>query len=195
VRPGLAVALVLLLLGPYAAHFWHSPRGVAGTLLGLVPGLLAVALLLAAGFGRADLYLRIGRLSARGLAALVGVSPLLAVILASGTWQGWDAAYAVESALGGVAQELYFRAALLPALRWCFLGRFAPALAAHALLHVLWHGRMFVQAPPAAWPLFFVVQFLAMLGWGYAAHRDRTLLWVVLQHSAFLIAMSPFVWT
>jgi hypothetical protein len=53
---------------------------------------------------------------------------------------------------------------------------------------------MFTQAPPAAWVGIFLVLFLAKLSWGYAAHHDRTLIWVATQHSVFLVAMSLFTW-
>ncbi len=189
-----AVVGVLLLLAPYTLYFWMAPRGVLAVLLGFLPGLLGTAALLRAGFSRDALYLRAGRLSWRGGLVLLGVFPLLGVILASGTWQGWDAGFAVESTLSGLSQELYFRASLLPALLWLAGGRLALALPVHALLDVLWHGRMFTQMPPVAWPVVFLVLFVAKLGWGYAAHHDRTLVWVIAQHSLFLVAMSLFTW-
>ena len=83
---------------------------------------------------------------------------------------------------------------MLPVVLWLLRGRLTQALVLQALLDVLWHARMFTQAPPVFGVVIFSVLFLTELGWGYAAHHDRTLAWVVVQHSAFLVAMSAFTW-
>jgi Type II CAAX prenyl endopeptidase Rce1-like len=189
-----AAALVLPLLLPYSAYFWVSPSGAGATLLGFVPGVVGTSLLLAGGFGSGDLYLRLGRLSRAGALALAGVFPLLAVIVASGAWSGWDGPRAVESAMGGLAQELYFRASLLPALLWLLRGSVRRAIVGQALLDVTWHARMFTQSGLVLGAVIFLVLLVTKLAWAYAVHHDRTLAWVTLQHSAFLVAMSLFTW-
>ncbi len=190
----IAVPLVLLLLVPYTAYFWASPTGLGSTILGFLPGLIGIGLLLGSGFQTPDLYLRPGHLSRRGGLALAAVFPLLAVIVASGTWSGWDRAHPLESALGGVAQELYFRASVLPAMLWLLRGRLRSALVGHGMLSVAWHARMFTQSGLVLGVVIFLVLLIAQLAWGYAANHDRTVVWVTLQHMAFLVAMSPFTW-
>jgi hypothetical protein len=51
---------------------------------------------------------------------------------------------------------------------------------------------MFFEAPAIAWFPIAAVLFIAGYGWGWQVHKDRTLVWAILQHSTFLIAMSLF---
>jgi hypothetical protein len=185
-----AAAGVLLLLIPYTVYFWFDPAGVAGVVLGFIPGLVAVGILLAAGFALRECNLQVARITRRGLLVLVALTPLLAVILTAGEWSGWDLGYALQAALSGISQELYFRAALLPVAVWLFPARLWWALGVHAGLFVAWHLHMFMEAPLVAWVPIIIVLFLTGFGWGWQVHHDRTIVWTMLQHSLFLIAMS-----
>jgi hypothetical protein len=131
-------------------------------------------------------------ISRTGFLVLVALTPLLVLILPAGDREGWSTGHALEGLLSGVEQELYFRAALLPAVIWLLPGRFRLALMIHAGLFVTWHLRMFAETPPLAWIPNVLVLFTAGTGWGRQVYRDRTLVWAALQHSFFLIAMSLF---
>jgi hypothetical protein len=187
-----AVGFVLFLIIPYSVYFWFSPGGAAGAALGFVPGFLGIGALFFAGLSRDDCYLRLRMISRQGALVLLVLAPLLAMILPAGSWVGWDVGYAIEGALSGVSQELYFRGALLPAVMLIFPGRLRLAIGLHAAVFVLWHLRMFTEAPVLAWfPIGFVL-FAAGYGWGWQVNRDRTLVWAMMQHSLFLVAMSLF---
>jgi hypothetical protein len=100
--------------------------------------------------------------------------------------------YAPASAL---AQELFFRSALLPALTVALGGRSRLALPLHCLVFVAYHFRTF-RSIGAIGPSIAVgfVLFLAGLGWGWESQRDHTVLWTSVQHSIFLAAMSLYTW-
>lgn len=147
--PRTAAAAVLVLWVPYTVYFAVDPGSVPGALLGLAPGVLGVGLLLGAGFGPADCFLRVAPLSRAGGAALAGVAVLLVPIVAAGRWVGWDwLGVLVLAPLSGVSQELYFRSSLLPALLHVCGHRAALALALHGVLFTLWHLRTLVLMPP-----------------------------------------------
>lgn len=155
-------------------------------LLGFLPGLLGVGVLRAAGFSLEDCYLRVRPLSRPSLAVLAGVYVFaLAAVLPFGVWQGWDwVAALVYAPAGGVAQELFFRAVLLPLLLAIFKERLWLGLTVHSLLFGLWHiGPLFIGAPLGIVFAIMFVPFLCGLGWGWAVHRDRTVLWAMVQHS------------
>jgi membrane protease YdiL (CAAX protease family) len=127
------------------AEIWAS-------IVGLVPGLLAVGALLLAGCSAEQCYLRAGRLSWSGLAVLIAIALLaLVAVLPFGAWQGWNwRAATIYAPSSGIAQELFFRSALLPALAVAFDEK-RPRLAVwlHALLFGLWHiAPLFMGAPP-----------------------------------------------
>ena len=150
-----------------------------------------------AGFSSFDLNLRHAPLSHQGALALAAVTLLLLPILGSSTgWLGWRWLPAlVYAPASGIAQELYFRSALLSALTRALSGRNTPALMVHALVFAGFHLRTFRSLPslPIA-ILVALVLLLAGLGWGWQVQRDRTVLWAMLQHSLFLMLMSLFDW-
>ena len=189
-RARIAVALVVLLLLPYTWYFAVDPDGFAGAVLELVPGVVGVGLLLAAGLRRGDCFLRLGRPSRSGLVALAAVTLLLLPILASGSWAGWSwAGVLFYAPLGGVAQELYFRASLLPALLLA-VDRAPVALALHAVLFMLWHLRTMLEMPRPLALVTAAVLSAAGLGWGWQTMRDRTVVWAMVQHTSFLMPMT-----
>jgi membrane protease YdiL (CAAX protease family) len=164
-------------------------------LLGFLPGLLGIGVLRAAGFSLEDCYLRVRRLSRPSLGVLAGVYVFaLAAVLPAGVWQGWDwAAALVYAPAGGIAQELFFRAVLLPALLSISRDRVWLGLTVHSALFGLWHiGPLFIGAPLVIVIAVMLVPFLSGLGWGWAVQRDQTVLWAMIQHSLIWVIGLQF---
>ncbi len=160
--------------------------GPTAALLGFLPGILGVGVLLAAGFSREACSLQVMPLSWQGLAVLAAVFVFaLTAILPAGVWQGWSwVAALVYAPAGGIAQELFFRAALLPAVEWTLKRRSSLALILHSVLFGLWHiGPLFLEAPAWAVIAIMFVPFLSGIGWGWQVRHDRTVLWAMVQHS------------
>lgn len=167
------------------------------SILAFAPGLISIAALSASGLNRSDLYLRLAKTSLPGLVALLAAKLLLLPILGSSTgWTGWHwlpgLVYAPAS---GIAQELYFRASLLPALERAVHGNRTLAILLHAVIFVGYHFRTFRSLPSI--PIAFLaaaVLFAAGCGWAWQVQRDRTVVWAMGQHSLFLMLMSMFEW-
>jgi membrane protease YdiL (CAAX protease family) len=163
-----------------------------GVLIGLAISALAVGALFRSGFSGRDCFLAYSRLSGRGALALLPIVMLWPFVLATGVYIGFDVAGAVEGVFGSVAQELYFRAALLPAL----LAMMPPrrALILHTLAFGGWHGGALLAAPEAlAGALAIIIVSLgAGYAWGWQTMRDRTVVWAMGHHSLLWIAGSFF---
>ena len=165
------------------------------TALSFLPGILGLAVLLAAGLSREDCYLRFGRLSWRGFAVLAAVFVFaLAAILPFGSWQGWNwEAALIEAPVSGVSQELFFRSVLFPAALWILGKRPRLALLAHSALFGLWHiGPLFMGAPIWAVIAVMLVPFLSGLGWGWQVQHDKTVVWAMVQHSLIWVIALQF---
>jgi membrane protease YdiL (CAAX protease family) len=163
--------------------------------LGFVPGIVGVVALGAAGLSRSDLFLRVAPLSRQGFAVLAGLFAVgLAVVVPFGVWEGWNWMQAlVYAPASGVSQELFFRAALLPALLAMLKERPGLALVLHAALFGLWHmGPFFVGAPIWAAVAVVVVPTVTGIGWGWQVKRDRTVLWAMIQHSLIWVIAGQF---
>lgn len=193
----LALAITLLMAVLYAVLDVLQLPEPRQSLLAFIPGGVSLLALFAAGMSRDECNLRLKRLSRGGMIALGVVTVLMLPILASSSgFTGWRWLPAlVYAPASGVAQELYFRASLLPGLQRVFKGRHTPALLLHALIFIGFHYRTF-QALPSLGIVLVVatVLFLAGCGWGWQVQRDRTVVWAMLQHSLFLILMSMFDW-
>jgi len=195
-----AALVVVLLL--WAAYTTLQTLFVTGdisetwsAILAFLPGVIGVAVLLAAGRSRADLFLRIAPLSRGGLVVLIVIAVVgLAVVVPFGTWQGWNwTAALLYAPASGVSQELFFRAALLPALLWVLKQRPRLALILHAVLFGLWHiGPFFVGAPIWAGVAVVMVPLLCGVGWGWQVQHDRTVLWAMVQHSLIWVIGLQF---
>jgi membrane protease YdiL (CAAX protease family) len=190
VPSAVAVGFVLLLWSAYATLQTLSVVGLVGepsaTLLAFVPGILGVAVLLAAGLSCQDCFLQIAPLSQAGFAVLAATLVLaLAAVLPVGAWQGWNwTAALIYAPASGVSQELFFRASLLPAVQLALRQRGRLALLVHSLLFGLWHiGPAFVGAPIWAVLAVMLVPFICGIGWGWQVQRDRTVIWAMVQHS------------
>jgi membrane protease YdiL (CAAX protease family) len=167
-----------------------------GTALGLAVGAAAIGLLLASGWSRSDCFLGRGRLSGRGALALGWLLLLWPFVLATGQWVGWDTGRAVTQALGGVAQELYFRAALLPLLLVLFAGRRWRALVVHAVLFTVWHAGAVLITPreaAAGVVALLVVALLAGISWGWQTLHDGTVWWAMAHHALLWVVGSLFL--
>lgn len=199
IKRNLAVVAVLLLWLVYTVMQTLSVTGDIEqdlyAILGLLPGILGIAALLYAGMTRDDCYLRIRRPSLAGVIVLIVIFVVAAsVVLPFGEWQGWNWKAALFLApLGGISQELYFRAALLPLMLLLLPNRPWLALVLHSVLFGFWHiGPLFVGAP--VWGVLAVmfVPFLCGIGWGWQVKHDRTVFWAIVQHSLFWVIGLQF---
>jgi membrane protease YdiL (CAAX protease family) len=136
-------ALQTLFVTGYVSEPWSA-------VLGFVPGVAGVVALKAAGQKKEQLFLQVAPLSRAGFLVLAAIFIIgLAVVLPFGQWQGWNwMAACVYAPASGISQELFFRAALLPAMLTLMGTRPRLALGLHALLFGLWHiGPLFLGAP------------------------------------------------
>lgn len=194
-----AVVFVLLLWLAYTvlqtlSVVWEMSEARSAP-LAFVPGILGVAALLGAGMTREACYLRLGRLSGRGFAVLAVVLVFaLSAILPAMEWVGWSwMAALVYAPASGVAQELFFRATLLPAMEALLPGRPRLALVLHSALFGLWHiAPAFVGAPVWAVAAVMLVPFVSGLGWGWQVRHDRTVIWAMVQHSLIWVIGLQF---
>jgi membrane protease YdiL (CAAX protease family) len=185
----LAAWIVIGLAIPYFALNTLFPGPLLSYTLGLALAGLAVGALLLAGLSPRELGLRLALPSRAGALVLLLMLVFIPAALLAGRAQplGWlkDLVYAPASAL---AQELYFRGALLAALAHLPRSNARLALVLQALLFALWHVRAFAVATVAQALGVLVLTLLAGLLWGWQVQRDRTILWSALEHTLFLIA-------
>jgi membrane protease YdiL (CAAX protease family) len=184
---GIAIALWLAYTAIQTLSVVYPVAEPWSSAIGFVPGLLALGVLLAAGCSAQECYLEPGRPSRAGLAVLVTIAVLaLVVVLPFGRWQGWNwQAALLYAPADGIAQELFFRSALLPAMHLAFK-RKRPwlALLLHTLLFGLWHiAPLFLGAPLWAVVAVMLVPAVCGIGWGWQVQRDGTVLWAMVQHS------------
>jgi membrane protease YdiL (CAAX protease family) len=182
---------------------WAASALLAGTLPEgaydltlLLLATVAIGALLSAGFDRRACGLRVSTASSIGLLVAVGYAVLAApAILLSGTYTGLDLpALLVLAPLSGIAQELLFRSAVLPALLDVTGRRLAVALPLQAVMFSAWHIGPALQAPVAGFVAILATTFIGGLAWGWSAHHDGTVIWVATVHVAMLMAMSFFTW-
>lgn len=163
--------------------------------LGFVPGLVGVFALLSSGMSREEIFLVVKPVSRKGFAVLAAVFVFaLAAILPFSVWEGWSwKAALIMAPSGGIAQELFFRSSLLPALQRFLSERNCGALVLHSALFGLWHiGPLFVGAPIWAVIAVMFVPFISGLGWGWQVSRDGTVLWAMAQHSLIWVIGLQF---
>ena len=198
-RLTISTSSVLLL---WAGYTTLQTLGVMGHIsvdmsaaLGFIPGVLGVTILLLVGFKREDCFLVFNPISGKGLAILVVVFVFaLSAMLPVMVWQGWSwKAALILAPAGGIAQELFFRSALLPALRHLFRRSAKIALVSHSVLFGLWHiGPLFLGAPVWAVIAVMTVPFLSGIGWGWQVVNDRTVIWAMVQHSLIWVIGLQF---
>ena len=175
-----------------------QPEEPVLSMLAIIPGVISIVALSASGLSFAKLYLHLRWISLSGLFALAATTILLLPILGSSTgFSGWKWLPAlVYAPTSGIAQEIYFRGSLLPALEQALHGKKIAALLLHALLFVGYHFRTFRSVPSVPIALLIaIVLFAAGCGWAWQVQKDRTVVWVIGQHSLFLMIMSMFEWS
>ena len=195
----IAIGMVFLLWLSYTAIqtltvTGHIPDAMSAV-LSLVPGIFGILVLAAAGLAREQLFLRMAPLSWKGFLVLAGIFLFaLSAILPFGAWRGWNwMAALVYAPASGVAQELFFRSALLPAFLLILKERSSLALLLHALLFGLWHiGPLFVGAPIWAVLAVMLVPFVSGIGWGWQVMHDRTVYWAMVQHTLIWVIAGQF---
>jgi len=195
--PPLALGILAVLYVGFTAVEFFQPSEPFYALTSLAIAVVAVVVLRMGGYSATRLRIGVAPLSLRGGLLLLAATLLMLPILGSSTgFVGWRWLPAlVYAPASGIAQELFFRAALLPALERATGGRGLLALAAHATLFVMWHLRTFTLLPSLAIGLVVTtVLFSAGMAWGGQVQRDGTVVWSIAQHSAFLVVMSMFDW-
>jgi membrane protease YdiL (CAAX protease family) len=183
-------------------------------LVGSLLAVGAVAAAAASGLGREGCFLRVAWPSRGGLAAGLGYAALASsAVFPTGTFVGFDpVGLFVLAPVSGVAQELLFRAALLPVLLRAagaggrrvaaggqgrgpaVDGRVRVALVLQAVLFAAWHVLPALDAPLGGFVAVLVVTFIGGIAWGWAVLRDGTVAWVMAIHVAMLMVMSFFTW-
>jgi len=195
-KSGTAIVTVVLLWIAFTAIQAINLDDPAGTILFFAPGLLGIMILIRAGWRREECYLRLAPLSGAGFLALTAFLPLIAPILLSGNWVGLNwVSFLVYAPASAIAQELFFRGTLLPLLLKVLKAKPLFVVFVHSLLFAAWHIPLAaLTAPLAGAVAVTVVTFFGGMAWGWQVQRDRTLVWAIVQHSLFLMAMSLFEW-
>jgi len=168
------------------------------SMAGFLPGVIGVGALLMSGASRQACYLRFNWPSRAGMIVLAALFiPMVPVVLvgfAQAGWSGWDwMATLVYAPASGIAQELYFRSALLPALEATLRRRFL-ALVVSSILFSLFHAGMFTVAPVGAALSALIVTFVVGIGWGWQVQRDQTVIWAMIHHSILQMILRLFAW-
>lgn len=196
-RLGDVTIIILLLWMAYTAIYTLAPGGVLSAGLDLIPGIAGILVLTkGAGFRLQECYLKPARISLQGLVLLLSFLLALIPILLPGRWVGWDwRAGLLYAPASGIAQELFFRASLLPVTMRLFKNNRLHGVLAHSVLFVAWHMPIaLMKAPPAGAIGIAIVTFIGGMIWGWQVQRDKTIYWAMGQHIIYLVLMSLFIW-
>ena len=197
VRLHWAIALTLLLSLLYIALqiiFLGEPLV---DLFGFLFALLALLSLRSAGLSLRECYLTFAPLSKRWAGRYLALLLIyLAILVPVGGEIHLDwMSLLILAPLTALVQELFFRSALLPALRHAFQGKFGPALWVHSVLFAIWHAGVFATgAPLGAAFMVVLIPFLYSLAWGIQTQQDGTVLWTFLHHALLQMIMRLFTW-
>jgi hypothetical protein len=188
---------MLLLWLVYTVIYTLPIPDVLAALLHLLPGFAAVAFLRASGFSSNECHLVMHRPSVKGISALALVTLALAGPILTSAFVGFSPlAVFLLAPASAFAQELYFRACLLPAMHRALPGRPAAANLTHAALFALWHvPKALIYSPinPLVGALMIAtVTGVAGFGWGWQVRHDGTISWSTLHHWLLLSVMSLF---
>jgi hypothetical protein len=194
-----SLIFILLMGAGYTVLDLLQPSEPLLTIFSFVPGAASFVALSATRHpqGTRSSYIRLRKLSIRGGVALGAATVLLLPILGSSSgFAGWRWIPAlVYAPASGIAQELYFRASLLPVLESAVTSNPIYAVSLHSFVFVVFHLRTFFSIPSLPILLLvIVVLFSAGCAWGYEVQKDRTVVWAMVQHSVFLVVMSMFAW-
>lgn len=167
------------------------------SLLAFFPGIAGVGVLLWSGLSPRDCYLTLKIPSRAGALLLtlltLAMLPVAWSGLVAGGWAGLDGwQLLVFAPASGIAQELYFRSSLLPALERVFNRR--QALLGSSALFALFHIGMLRVAPIWAVSSALGLTFIIGLGWGWQVQRDRSVLWAMAHHALLQMILRLFAW-
>jgi hypothetical protein len=178
--------LLLLLVVPYALLNYFFPGPLLTYTLGT--GIALVSLVLLRWLGvRSGNPFRVTRPSRPG-AILLSIPLLyLPLAVAAGRIQLVTVDQVLSGLISGVPQELYFRWSLIIGLQHLLGQHSWLVLGTQAALFGLWHARAFAVVDVL--PAMAVVAGTTVAGllWGLEARRDRTILYVAVEHSLLLI--------
>lgn len=196
-RLSLASGIILLLWLVYTVIYTLPLHNALSAALEIIPGALGLSVLIVGlGFTPEECYLRLRPISKQGFTVLMSFLLVLLPILLTGRWVGWNwTAGLIYAPANGIAQELFFRASLLPITIRLFRHNRLLAVLVQSALFTIWHIPLaFTTAPLTGAIAVVIVTFIGGMAWGWQVQRDRTVYWAMCQHIVYLILMSLFVW-
>ena len=192
-----ALVIILFLWVVYTVVYCLHPGDPLAAVLEIIPGILAVSALVAAGFQRETYYLHIAPISKAGAALLAASIIFMPAVWLTGRWTGWNwVAGLIFAPASAISQELFFRSALLSILVGTIKKRFFYAILVQSTIFALWHvPKAFMGGAPLIGIIaVVVVTFLCGLLWSSQVQRDGTIIWVMIYHSVLLMVNSLFTW-
>jgi membrane protease YdiL (CAAX protease family) len=181
----------------YTVVYSLHPGDPLAAVLEIIPGILAVSTLVATGFQRETYYLHIAPISRAGAALLAASIIFMPAVWLTGRWTGWNwAAALIFAPASAIAQELFFRSALLFILIATVKKRPFYAILIQSMLFAVWHipNAYMGGAPVIGVIAVVVVTFLCGLLWSSQVQRDGTIIWVMIYHSVLLMVNSLLTW-
>jgi hypothetical protein len=196
---GMVIGSILLLWLTYTVHFATYKSGLIYESLRFVPGVIGVGMLLASGCSIKECFLKVAPISRLSMVVyalmLLLMTPVVLTGLEMGGFSGIDLKLILLAApIDAITQELYFRAALLPALLIALPRMPRLALGLQALLFAVYHIGMLRVAPVGVAISAMMLTFLVGLGWGWQVQRDGTVIWAMAHHTLLQIILKLFVW-
>jgi membrane protease YdiL (CAAX protease family) len=189
----LTIPIILLIL--YTFIYSLEIQGIFGVFLEMAPGIIGVLYLRTNGFTQKDVYMKFTQPSHKSVITLLLFGLVIIPILATSHRDNFDfQSFFIIAPLSAIGQELFFRSTLLSSLTK-ILKNDKSALIIHSILFSLWHLPLAIKYAPLGgiFGVFFVT-FIGGIVWGWVAKRDKTILWVLIQHSLYLMVMSLFTW-
>lgn len=165
-----------------------------GAGLSIIPGILGIFTLYKADMKLDELYLHRAPISKKGFIALAITLLALPPIIFSGQWVGWNWFNGlIDAPISGIAQELFFRSALLPVFIKKFNNRINLAIFLHSIPFGLWHIGVIFLAPWYGAIFVMLIPFLCGLAWGWQVQHDGTIFYLLILHISILIINSMFI--
>ena len=192
-----ALVIILFLWVVYTVVYCLHPGDPLAAVLEIIPGILAVSTLVAAGFQRETYYLHIAPISKAGAALLAASIIFMPAVWLTGRWTGWNwVAGLIFAPASAISQELFFRSALLSILVATIKKKPFYAILVQSTLFALWHvPKAFMGGAPLIGIIaVVVVTFLCGLLWSSQVQRDGTIIWVMIYHSVLLMVNSLLTW-
>jgi len=192
-----ALVIILFLWVVYTVVYCLHPGDPLAAVLEIIPGILAVSALVAAGFQRETYYLHIAPISKAGAALLAASIIFMPAVWLTGRWTGWNwVAGLIFAPASAISQELFFRSALLSILVATIKKKPFYAILVQSTLFALWHvPKAFMGGAPLIGIIaVVVVTFLCGLLWSSQVQRDGTIIWVMIYHSVLLMVNSLLTW-